>query len=101
VYGPYNANYGLGTFGIDPAAGTAWAVVNGNNRDFAVIPTPTASLPWDFDGNGVVNTADMTTLNKAVLTHSTDSVYDLTGDGKVDASDVRWLTLHYTNVGGK
>ncbi|MGA3007472.1 MAG: metallophosphoesterase, partial [Opitutaceae bacterium] len=42
VYGAYNATYGLGTYGIDPVAQTAWAVVNGANRDFAVISTPTA-----------------------------------------------------------
>ena len=101
VYGAYNASYGLGAYGIDPVAGTAWAVVNGNNRDFAVIATPTAVLPWDFDGNGVVNTADLTILNTAIRNHSTSAVYDLTGDGKVDSSDVRWLTLHFTNVGGR
>lgn len=101
VYGPYSASYGLGTWGIDPVAGTAWAVVNGNNRDFAVIQTPTAPLPWDFDGNGVVNMADYNTLNAAIRAHSTNPIYDLNGDGKVDASDARWLSQHFTNVGGR
>ncbi len=101
VYGPYNASYGLGTWGIDQVAGTAWAVVNGNNRDFAVIPTPTTPLPWDFNGDGAVNTTDLTVLQKAISTHSTNPIYDLNGDGKVDASDARWLSLHFTNVGGK
>jgi hypothetical protein len=99
VYGPYSSGYGLGTWGIDPA-GTAWAVVNGNNRDFAVIPTPTALLPWDFDGDGEITTADLNLLNKAIITHSTNPAYDLTGDGKVDSSDARWLSLHFTHVGG-
>jgi hypothetical protein len=75
--------------------------VNGNNRDFAVIPTPTTPLPWDFNGDGAVNTTDLTVLQKAISTHSTNPIYDLNGDGKVDASDARWLSLHFTNVGGK
>jgi hypothetical protein len=101
VYGPYSTAYGLGTYGIDPVAGTAWAVVNGPNRNFAVIATPTAPLPWDFNGDGVVNTADATILSRAIATHSTNPIYDLTGDGKVNASDLKWLMLHYTNVGGR
>lgn len=101
VYGPYSPSYGLGTYGVDPSTSTAWAVVNGVNRDFAVIPTPTQPLPWDFDGNGVVNTADMNLLNAAIRAHSANPIYDLTGDGKVDSSDVRWLSLHFTNIGGK
>ena len=100
VYGPYNSSYGLGTYGIDPA-GTAWAVVNGNNRDFAIILTPAVPLPWDFDGNGIVNTTDLNLLNAAIRAHSTNPIYDLTGDSKVDSSDARWLSLHFTNVGGK
>jgi len=35
VLGAWNASYGLGTFGIDPATNTAWAVVNHAGR-FAV-----------------------------------------------------------------
>ena len=101
VYGPYSSSYGLGTWGIDPVAGTAWAVVNGNNRDFAVIPTPTAPLPWDLNGDGVVNTADYNILNAAIRAHSTNPAYDLTGDGAVNSADARWLTLHYTNIGGR
>jgi hypothetical protein len=101
VYGPYSSAYGLGTYGIDSVAGTAWAVVNGPDRDFAVISTPTAPLPWDLNGDGVVNTADATLLSKAIATRSTNPAYDLTGDGVVNASDLKWLMLHYTNVGGK
>ncbi len=101
VYGPYTSGYALGTYGIDPVAHTAWAVVNGPDRDFAVIATPTAPLAWDFDGNGTVNTADLALLTAAIKAHSTSPVYDLTGDGKVDASDTRWLTLHFTNTGGR
>ena len=35
VLGAWNASYGLGTFGVDPATSTAWAVVNHAGR-FAV-----------------------------------------------------------------
>ena len=37
VYGPYNSSYTLGTYGIDPATSTAWAVIN-HNSDYAVAP---------------------------------------------------------------
>ena len=35
VMGPYSAEYGLGTYGVDPDTKTAWAVLN-YNADFAV-----------------------------------------------------------------
>ncbi len=35
VVGPYKPQYGLGTYGVDPATRTAWAVLN-YNADFAV-----------------------------------------------------------------
>jgi hypothetical protein len=35
VFGPWNPNYGLGTYGVDPSTHTAWAVIN-YNSDFAV-----------------------------------------------------------------
>ncbi len=35
VEGPWNPSYGLGTWGVDPGAKTAWAVIN-YNGDFAV-----------------------------------------------------------------
>jgi hypothetical protein len=100
VFGPYSSSYGLGTYGIDTTAKTAWAVVNGPDRNFAAIATPTAPLPWDFNGDGKVSTADATVLNNAIKAHSTNTVYDLNGDGQVNAADLRWLALHYTNVGG-
>jgi hypothetical protein len=37
VRGPWNPTYGLGTYGIDPASNTVWAVVN-HEGDFAVAP---------------------------------------------------------------
>jgi hypothetical protein len=35
VSGPWNSSYGLGTYGVDPATKTAWAVLN-YNADFVV-----------------------------------------------------------------
>jgi hypothetical protein len=35
IYGPWDASYKLGTYGIDPDTHTAWAVIN-YNGDFAV-----------------------------------------------------------------
>jgi len=98
--GAYNSSYGLGSYGVNTDTHTVWAVVNGNARDFAVINTTSATLPWDFDGDGKVTTLDLGKLMTAIQTHSTDSKYDLNGDGKVDVSDTRWLVQHYTKVGG-
>jgi len=38
--GAYSDAYGLGSFGIDTATNTAWAVVNQTGGDFVVIPEP-------------------------------------------------------------
>lgn len=102
VAGPYNSSYGLGCYGVDTTTtpATVWAVVNGDARDYAVINTPTAPVPWAIAGvAGHVGTADMLLLSKN-LGSTNLAKYDLNGDGKVDASDVRWLTSHYTNPGG-
>jgi hypothetical protein len=39
VLGPWNASFGLGTYGVDKATGMAWAVVN-HATDFAVVQLP-------------------------------------------------------------
>ena len=44
VRGPWQAQYGLGTFGLDPDARTAWAVLN-RAGDFAVGRIP--ELDWE------------------------------------------------------
>jgi len=110
VYGPYNSSYGLGTWGIDYTAtpATAWAVVNGDARDYAVINTPTAPLPWAFAGTaGHVGKADLTVLVRHLGSTATTTsngvtylTYDLNGDGKVDVADEKWLASHFTNPGG-
>ncbi len=99
VDGDFNAAPNtLGTYGVDLANGVAYAVVNGNAREFAVIPTPATPLPWDFNSDGVINSADAAVVNNAVRAKSTDTRYDLNGDGRIDAADVRWLTQRYTTT---
>jgi Calcineurin-like phosphoesterase len=43
VQGPWNASYGLGTYGVDTATSTAWAVIN-HASDFAVAPFNTTDI---------------------------------------------------------
>ena len=91
----------LGSYGVDLVHGVAWAVVNGNTRDFAVINKPTAKLPWDLNQDGVVTTADLSALATAIRNKSTNlATYDLNNDGKIDAADTRWLSQHFTNPTG-
>jgi len=40
IIGAYSDSYGLGSYGIDTATNTAWAVVNQTGGDFVVIPEP-------------------------------------------------------------
>lgn len=96
-----NAPNTLGTYGVDLTNSVAYAVVNGNAREFAVIPMPSATLPWDFNGDGRVTSTDANTVNTAARTKSSDLRYDLNNDGRVDAADVRWLTQHYTGPNGQ
>jgi hypothetical protein len=49
VFGAYDSSDGLGTYGVDPATNTAWAVVN-HNSDFAVVPEPATLLVVAFGG---------------------------------------------------
>jgi len=35
-----------------------------------------------------------------IRSRSTDLMYDLNGDGKVNVADARWLALRFTNRGG-
>ena len=45
----------------------------------------------DLNGDGQVNTGDVSALYQALLNGSTDSLYDLNGDGSVNAGDVSTL----------
>lgn len=50
-------------------------------------PTPTG----DINGDGQVNTGDVSALYKALLNGSSDAKYDLNGDGSVNTGDVSAL----------
>ena len=54
VNGPWNASYPLGTYGVDKARGTAWAVVN-YQGDFAVVQLPPSLLISGPDARGYLN----------------------------------------------
>ena len=46
-----------------------------------------ATLPGDFDADGLLTAADIDLLSDAVLANATDSIFDLNTDGTVDSSD--------------
>ena len=45
----------------------------------------------DLNGDGFVNTGDVSVLYQAILSGSTDVEYDLNGDGNVNTGDVSLL----------
>ena len=47
----------------------------------------TDALPGDFDGDNVVDVADLDLMEAAIRTGSTDSGFDVNGDGTVNLSD--------------
>jgi len=89
VAGPWKAGYGLGTYGVDHASQTVWAVVN-RGGEFAVAP----SLDGDLNGDGVIDSRDVALLNQMVanLVPATAAA-DLDGDGQLNALDLRKLAL--------
>jgi len=99
VNGAWTPGAALGSYGVDYVNNVAWAVANGTSRDFAVITNPN-TVKGDFDGDGEVTTADLKILQAAINSHSTNPLYDLNGDGKVNALDSVWLIQHYTHPGG-
>jgi hypothetical protein len=89
VAGPFNPSYGLGTYGIDFATKTVWAVVN-HASNFAV----QASVDGDQNGDGVVDNADVNIViaNRNKLA-SEAPLSDLDNDGKVTVLDARKIVL--------
>ena len=57
-----------------------------------------ATIRGDLNGDGFVNTGDVSTLYTALLDGSTDPLYDLNGDGFVNTGDVS--TLYTIILGG-
>lgn len=89
IVGPWKAGYGLGTYGVDPATKTAWAVVNRGGEFVAA-----KSADGDLNGDGVIDSRDIALLN-AQLNNAASSLpaADLDGDGKITALDARKLAL--------
>jgi hypothetical protein len=54
VIGPYKSTFTLGTYGIDPATKTVWAVIN-HASDFAV----KTSLDGDLNNDGFIDNSDV------------------------------------------
>lgn len=68
--------------GVDfccPKAGEAWT------NDLTICNTPPEYLRSDFNGDGKVNSKDLSIIIKKLF--STDIAYDLSKDGKIDISD--------------
>lgn len=89
VAGPYKNTYAVGTYGIDHATKTVWAVV-GHAGTFAV----RASADGDQDNDGDVDDDDIGII--ASYRNSPASVYpsaDLDNDGKITVLDSRKAAL--------
>ena len=46
------------------------------------------TLEGDLNGDGFVNTGDVSELYKAILAGYTDAMYDVNGDGSINTGDV-------------
>lgn len=89
VVGPWKAGYGLGTYGVDHASKTAWAVVN-RGGEFAVAQ----GLDGDLNGDGVIDHRDVALLNQMIGNLAAPSAAaDLDHDGQVGPLDLRKLSL--------
>lgn len=89
IVGPWKGGYALGTYGINPASRTVWAVVN-HASEFAVFQT----TDGDLNGDGIVDNADVLIINS--LKHQPASVNpaaDLDNDGIITVLDARKLVL--------
>ncbi len=84
----------LGSYGINTANNTVWAVVNNGTGNFAVMQR----TPGDTTGKGSVTLADLSTVynNVGINTGATWSQGDFVGTGNVSLSD---LSTVYNNVG--
>lgn len=89
VAGPWKAGYGLGTYGVDHATKTVWAVVN-RGGEFAVA----SSRDGDLNGDGVIDNRDVALLNSMIANATpATAAADLDADGKLGALDLRKLAL--------
>jgi hypothetical protein len=60
--------------------------------------TNSATTSCDFNGDGLINSADLQNLANAVLSGSSAKTYDLNNDGKIDAVDAQFMVNVILNV---
>lgn len=94
VIGPWKSGYALGTYGLDPATQSVWAVVN-RGGEYAV----SASTDGDLNNDGVIDYRDINmitfNLNKPA---SFLPAADVDNDGRITVLDARKLALICTNI---
>jgi hypothetical protein len=93
VVGPFKPTYAIGTYGIDPAQKTVWAVIN-HGGDFAI----KSSSDGDLDGDGDIDNDDVAIVTS--LKNKPADVKpsaDLDNDGKITVLDARKLVLIRNN----
>ena len=66
---------------------------NETNRPTLAIEFTLAGLVGDFDGNGILDAADIDALSAEVAANSNNGAFDVTGDGVVDQADrTEWVS---------
>lgn len=94
VVGPWKAGYALGTYGVDPATKTAWAVVN-RGGEFAVART----LDGDLNGDDVINNLDIALISQNLNKPASSlPAADVDNDGRITVLDARRLASICTNT---
>lgn len=94
AYNPATAGENaLGSYGINTANDTVWAVVNDGTGNFAVMQR----TPGDVNGDGTVNFSDFSILRSNFGTSSgaTWSQGDFTGNGAVNFTDFGMLRANF------
>ncbi len=93
AYNPATENT-LGSYGVNTANDTVWAVVNNGAGNFAVMQR----IPGDTTGKGSVGLSDLSTVynNVGITSGATWSQGDFAGAGSVTLGD---LSTVYNNVG--
>ena len=59
-----------------------------------------APAPGDVNADGCVDRSDVDILLGLIRSNSAIDSYDVNGDGKLNIADVRFVVVHFTNVGG-
>ena len=94
AYNPATAGENaLGSYGINTANNTVWAVVNNGSGNFSVMQR----TPGDANGSGTVNVSDFNILrsNFGATTGATWSQGDFTGSGAVNVTDFNLLRANF------